>query len=71
VVTELSLLETLRVVQSPFAKVVKNRGSLVTIYGMFNTRKPGGPWRDFRMCQAVNYAINRQDIDPSDGTAHS
>ena len=36
VVTELSPLETLRVAESPFAKVVKNRGSLMTVFGLFN-----------------------------------
>ena len=38
-VTELSPLETLRVAQSPFATVVKNRGSLMTVFGHFNTQK--------------------------------
>src|SRR5918999_3825450 len=35
-VTGLSPLETLRVAQSPFATVVKDRGALVTVFGMFN-----------------------------------
>jgi len=35
-VTELNPLDTLRVAESPFAQVVKNRGALVTIYGQFN-----------------------------------
>jgi len=61
-VTELSPLETLRVAQSPFATVVKSRGSLMTVFGQFNMRKAGGPWRDARLRQAVNYAINRADL---------
>jgi peptide/nickel transport system substrate-binding protein len=61
-VSELSPLETLRVAQSPFATVVKNRGSLLTVFGLFNTRKGGSPWRDLRLRQAVNYAINREDL---------
>jgi peptide/nickel transport system substrate-binding protein len=62
VVTELNPLETLRVAQSPFATVVKNRGALVSMFGMFNMRKAGSPWRDVRLRQAVNYAINRDDL---------
>ena len=62
VVSELSPLETLRVAQSPFAAVVKNRGALVTVFGQFNMRKAGSPWHDVRLRQAVNYAINREDL---------
>jgi peptide/nickel transport system substrate-binding protein len=61
-VTGLSPLETLRVAQSPFATVVKNRGALVTVFGQFNMRKAGSPWHDVRLRQAVNYAINREDL---------
>jgi peptide/nickel transport system substrate-binding protein len=61
-VTELSPLETLRVAESPFATVVKNRGSLMTVFGHFNTRKARSPWRDGRLRQAVNMAINREDL---------
>ena len=61
-VTELSPLETLRVAESPYATVVKNRGSLMTVFGHFNTRKARSPWRDGRLRQAVNLAINRQDL---------
>jgi peptide/nickel transport system substrate-binding protein len=62
VVSELSPLETLRVAQSPFAKVVKNRGGWGTIFGQFNMRKAGSPWRDIRLRQAINVAINRDDL---------
>jgi peptide/nickel transport system substrate-binding protein len=62
VVTGLSPLETLRVAQSPFAKVVKTRGSLTTVVGQFNRRKAGSPWHDVRLRQAVNVAINREDL---------
>jgi ABC-type transport system substrate-binding protein len=61
-VTGLSPLETLRVAQSPFAAVVKNRGALVTVFGQFNMRKAGSLWHDVRLRQAVNYAINREDL---------
>src|SRR5215813_5362447 len=61
-VTELSPLETLQVAQSPFAQVVKNRVALTTVLGFFNMRKAGSPWRDIRLRQAVNVAINREDL---------
>jgi peptide/nickel transport system substrate-binding protein len=62
VVTELNPLDTLRVAESPFATVVKNRGSLLTVFGLFNVRKAESPWRDVRLRQAVNIAINRDDL---------
>ena len=61
-VSELSPLETLRVAQSPFAKVVKSRANLGFLFGQFNMRKAGSPWRDVRLRQAVNLAINREDL---------
>lgn len=61
-VTELSPLETLRVAQSSFAKVVKNRGGLVTVFGQFNMLKAESPWRDIRLRQSINLAINRPDL---------
>jgi peptide/nickel transport system substrate-binding protein len=61
-VNELRPLETLRVAQSPFAKVVKQRGSLRTVFGQFNMRQAGGLWRAVRLRQAVNYAINRENL---------
>jgi peptide/nickel transport system substrate-binding protein len=61
-VSELSPLETLRVAQSPFAKVVKTRDNLGFLFGQFNMRKVGSPWRDVRLRQAVNVAINREDL---------
>jgi peptide/nickel transport system substrate-binding protein len=61
-VNGLSPLDTLRVAQSSFAKVVKNRGSLKSVFGILNMRKIGSPWRDIRMRQAVNFAINRADL---------
>jgi ABC-type transport system substrate-binding protein len=61
-VSELSPLETLRVAESPFAKVVKNRDNLGFLFGQFNMLKAGSPWRDVRLRQAVNVAINRDDL---------
>ncbi len=61
-VTELSPLDTLRVAQSPFARVMKNRRALMIVLGLINMRKTGSPWRDERLRQAVNFALNREDI---------
>jgi peptide/nickel transport system substrate-binding protein len=61
-VNELRPLETLRVAQSPFAKVVKQRGSLRSVFGQFNMRQAGGLWRAVRLRQAINYAINRENL---------
>ena len=55
-------LDTLRVAQSSFSKVVKERSSLTTVLGLFNTRKADSLWHDLRLRQAVNYAINREDF---------
>ena len=62
VVTEMRPLETLRVAESPFAKVVKNRGSRLSVFGLFNVHRAGGLWRDVRLRQAANLAINREDL---------
>jgi peptide/nickel transport system substrate-binding protein len=59
---DLRPLDTLRVAQSPFAKVVKERGGLRNVLGLLNMRAVGSPWRDVRLRQAVNYAINREDL---------
>jgi ABC-type transport system substrate-binding protein len=32
------------------------------VFGQFNVRKAGSPWRDIRLRQAVNFAINREDL---------
>jgi ABC-type transport system substrate-binding protein/mono/diheme cytochrome c family protein len=61
-VTGLSPLETLRVAESPFAKVVKVRGNWTSVFGQFNMRKAGSPWRDVRLRQAANLAIHREDL---------
>jgi peptide/nickel transport system substrate-binding protein len=61
-VTGLNPLETLRVAQSPFAKVVKTRDTLGFLFGRFNMLKTGSPWRDVRLRRAVNLAINRDDL---------
>jgi peptide/nickel transport system substrate-binding protein len=61
-VSELSPLDTLRVAESAFAKVVKSRGAFTTVFGAFNMVKAGSPWTDVRVRQAANFAINREDL---------
>lgn len=61
-VTDIRPLETLRVAQSPFGTVRKECEYIRAMHGMFNTRKAESPWRDVRLRQAVNYAINRADF---------
>ncbi len=61
-VNELRPLETLRVAESPLTKVVKQRGSHRSVFGQFNMRQAGGLWREVRLRQAMNYAINREDL---------
>ena len=61
-VSELRPIETLRVAESPFAKVVKNRGALMTVFGQFNMRKAQSPWRDVQLRQAINLAVNRDEL---------
>lgn len=62
VVNALRPLDTLRVAQSSFGTVVKARGTLDSVFGMFNMLKTASVWRDVRLRQAVNYAINRADL---------
>jgi peptide/nickel transport system substrate-binding protein len=61
-VSGLRPLDTLRVAESPWATVVKSRGSLRTVYGLFNRQKAGSLWHDGRLRQAVNVAIHREDL---------
>jgi peptide/nickel transport system substrate-binding protein len=61
-VTGLSPLETLPVAQSSSATVVKNRGTLSSVFGLFNMRRVGTPLSDLRVRQAANLAINRADV---------
>ena len=52
-------LDTLKIAESKFAKVVKSKD--VTIFqGIFNLRKKDSKWRDIRLRKALNYAVNRK-----------
>jgi len=54
-------LDTLKVAESKFAKVVKSK-DLSTLGAWFNQRKRGSKWRDVRLRRAINYAINRKEL---------
>jgi ABC-type transport system substrate-binding protein len=41
---------------------MKNRGVLVSVFGMFNMLKMGSPRRDIRLRRAAHLAINREDL---------
>jgi peptide/nickel transport system substrate-binding protein len=60
-VTHIRPLDTLKVAESPFAKVVKSR-DVTLLNSWFNQRKRGSKWRDVRSRRAVNYAINRKEL---------
>ncbi len=59
---DLRPLDTLRIARSQTRKVVKERGGLRNVMGFFNMRKAKSPWRDRRLRQAVNHAINRPHL---------
>ena len=54
-------LDTLKIAESPFAKVVKSRDS-TQIHSAINQRKPNSKWRDIRLRKALNYALNREEL---------
>jgi peptide/nickel transport system substrate-binding protein len=54
-------LDTLKVAESPHAKVVKSK-DIVSLCGMLNMRKRGGKLGDIRIRKALNYAINREEL---------
>jgi peptide/nickel transport system substrate-binding protein len=54
-------LDTLKVAESPFARVLKNKAPTV-LGSTFNQRRANSKWRDVRLRKAVNYAINREEL---------
>jgi ABC-type transport system substrate-binding protein len=61
IVSHIRPLNTLRVAESAFAKVVKSRN--VTRLGAYmNQRKADSKWRDIHLRKALNYAINRNEL---------
>ena len=61
IVTHIRPLDTLKIAESHYAKVVKSKDA--TILGaVFNQRKKNSIWKDIRFRKAVNYAINRREL---------
>jgi peptide/nickel transport system substrate-binding protein len=61
VVNRIRPLDTLKVAESPFAKVVKSK-DVSALVGWFNQRKKDSKLRDVRLRKALNYAVNREEL---------
>ena len=61
IVSHIRALDTLKVAESPFAKVVKSKNVSI-LPGWFNQRKRNSKWKDIRLRKALNYAINRDEL---------
>ena len=61
IVSFIRALDTLKIVESKYAKVAKSRDSVIlTVF--INQRKNNSLWRDIRLRKALNYAINRAEL---------
>jgi peptide/nickel transport system substrate-binding protein len=54
-------IDTLKVAESPFAKVVKSKDFTQT-HSAINQRKKNSKWRDIRLRKALSHAINREEL---------
>jgi peptide/nickel transport system substrate-binding protein len=54
-------IDTLRMADSRYAKVLKSR-DIAALTCWFNQRKKNSKWTDIRLRKAVNYAINREEL---------
>ena len=54
-------VDTLKVAESPYAKVVKSRDS-AQIQGAISHRREDSKFRDIRLRKALNYAIDREEL---------
>jgi peptide/nickel transport system substrate-binding protein len=61
IVSRIRPLDTLKVAESAFGKVVKSK-DVAILEGMINQRKRDSKWRDVRLRKALNYAINRKEL---------
>jgi peptide/nickel transport system substrate-binding protein len=61
IVSFIRSLDTLKVAESKFAKVVKSR-DVGFLGSSINQRKKDSKWRDIRLRKAVTYAINRKEL---------
>jgi peptide/nickel transport system substrate-binding protein len=65
-------LDTLKVAESPYAKVVKSK-DVSAFVGVFNERRRDGRWKDRRLRKALNYGVNRKELwkYAAKGNAHN
>jgi peptide/nickel transport system substrate-binding protein len=61
IVNHIRPLDTIKVAESPQAKVVKSKDPNF-LCGFFNQRKRNSKWKDIRLRKAVNYALNRDEL---------
>ena len=61
IVSHIRPLDTLKIAESRFAKVVKSK-DITFLRGIFNLRKKGSKLRDVRVRKALNYAVNRKEL---------
>lgn len=61
IISRIRPLDTLKVAESAFGKVVKSK-DVAILEGMINQRKRNSKWRDIRLRKALNYAINRKEL---------
>lgn len=54
-------LDTLKVAESPFARVVKSRDFTQT-HSAINQRKENSKWKDIRLRKAISHAIDREEL---------
>lgn len=61
IVSQIRPLDTLKVAESKFAKVVKSK-DVTSLRGVFNMRKRDSKWKDIWLRKAINYAVNRKEL---------
>jgi len=54
-------IDTLKIAESPFAKVVKSK-DFCQLHSAINQRRTGSKWRDIRLRKALSHAINREEL---------
>lgn len=54
-------LDTLKVAESPFARVVKSKDFTQT-HSAINQRKVNSKWKDIRLRKAISHALNREEL---------
>ena len=61
IVSFISPIDTLKIAESRFAKVVKSR-DFTQIHSAINQRKPNSKWRDIRLRKALSHGLNREEL---------